>query len=287
MGRLLGLWLGALSVLAACATSPPAGRIIAVVPGFPLPASTISVESGEQLTWVNGDPARGEIRLEFDRAPNTPDVSLKSGIYTVRFGTPGTFTYTVTSLSPSGSQLVPRRGEVIVWDRVRVAAPLTPKPEAASPSSTPKVAPPPQPSPDIPPVGADITRLKGSAQVYVAYHYQPEHGIILKLERGTTRPSTLRPGSPIVLAVTYTLVAPPDAGPLAVKETRTIRFGDQDLRQVEKTVKVASGTYSSEYRLTVPSDAAEGPYTVTTIVEVPSATGIRAQVSSTFSVSPP
>jgi hypothetical protein len=294
VGRLLALWLGALSLMVGCATSPPAGQIVAVVPGFPLTASTISVESGEQLTWVNGDPARGEIQVEFDRVPNMPDVSLKSGIYTARFDTPGTYAYTVTSVSSSGTRLVPRRGEVIVWERAPVAAPVASRPEAAPPGSTPPLASPPRPSsdippttPDIPPIGADITRLKGSAQAYVAYHYQADHGIVLKLERATVKPSALRPGSSAVLAVMYTLMAPQEAGRLAVKETRTIQFGGQDLRQVEKTVKIASGTYSSEYRLTVPPDAAEGPYTVTTTVEVPSAKGIRGQVSSTFSVSPP
>lgn len=286
MARLSSALVGILLGLGACATLP-LGRIIPLVPGFPLPASTIGVEPGEQLTWVNGDPARGEIQLEFDRVPNVPDVSAKSGTYTVRFSAPGTYTYTVTSLSRSGLQLVPRRGEVVVRERVPVAAPVTPKPEAASPSPIPQPAPLPQPGPDVPPVGAEITRLKGSAEVYMAYHYQPEHGIILKLERGTTKPSTLRPGSQVILAVTYTILVSREAGPLVVKETRTIRFGDQDLRRAEKIVTVASGTYSSEHRLTVPSDAAEGPYTVTTIIEVPSAIGVRGQVSSTFSVSLP
>lgn len=294
MGRLLGLVLGTLSLIVGCVTSAPAGRVIAVVPGFPLTASTISVETGEQLTWVNGDPARGEIQVEFDRVANMPDVSLKSGIYTARFGTPGAYAYTVTSVSPSGTQLVPRRGEVIVWNKALAAAPSASSPGATSPGSAPPRASAPQPAsdtppatPDVPPIGADITRLKGRAQVYVAYHYQPDHGIVLKLEHATTKPSTLRPGSSVVLAVTYTLMAPQETGPLAVKEIRTIRFGDQDLRQVEKTVRVASGTYSSDYRLTIPPDAAEGVYTVTTTVEVPSAKGVRGEASSTFSVSPP
>jgi hypothetical protein len=52
-------------------------------------------------------------------------------------------------------------------------------------------------------------------------------------------------------------------------------------------VTVASGTYSSEHRLTVPPDAAEGSYTVTTLIEVPSATKVGGQVSSMFSVRRP
>ena len=126
--------------------------------------------------------------------------------------------------------------------------------------------------------------MKSGADVYVAHGYQPEQGIVLKVERGATAPATLRPGSQVVLGVTYTILAPPEVPPLVVKETRTIRFGDQDLRRLEKTVTVPPGTYSSEQRLTVPPDAAEGPYTVTTTIELPSAARIRGQVSSVFSV---
>jgi len=40
--------------------------------------------------------ARGEIKMEFDRVPSMPEVSSKSGIYTARFGSAGTYPYTVT-----------------------------------------------------------------------------------------------------------------------------------------------------------------------------------------------
>jgi hypothetical protein len=278
--RLLGALLVALSSVAACATPAPTGRIIPLVPGYPLSADPIGAEPGEQLTWVNGDPARGEIQLEFDRVSSMPEVSSKSGVYTARFGAAGTYPYTVTGLSRSGVQLVPRRGEVVVRERTPAGAPGAPGPEPPAPGRRPS----PPPGRDTPPVGADISRLKGSAEVYLAYHYQSEHGIVLKVERGAAAPASLRPGSQVVLAVTYTIIAPPEVPPLVVKETRTIRFGDQDLRRLEKTVTVAPGTYSSEQRLTVPPDAAEGPYTVTTTVELPSAARIRGQVSSGFSV---
>ena len=277
MSRLLGALVVGLSSLAACTTPAPTGRIIPLVPGYPLSADPIGAEPGEQLTWVNGDPARGEIQLEFDRVSSMPEVSSKSGVYTARFGAAGTYPYTVTGLSRSGVQLVPRRGEVVVREQTPAGAP---GPEAASPVRPPS----PPPRRDTPPVGADISRLKGTAEVYLAYHYQSEHGIVLKVERGAAAPASLRPGSQVILAVTYTILAPPEVPPLVVKETRTIRFGDQDLRRLEKTVTVAPGTYSSEQRLTVPPDAAEGSYNVTTTIELPSAARIRGQVSSAFSV---
>ena len=277
VSRLLGALVVGLSSLAACTTPAPTGRIIPLVPGYPLSADPIGAEPGEQLTWVNGDPARGEIQLEFDRVSSMPEVSSKSGVYTARFGAAGTYPYTVTGLSRRGVSLVPRRGEVVVRERTPASAP---GPEAAAPVRPPS----PPPRRDTPPVGADISRLKGTAEVYLAYHYQSEHGIVLKVERGAAAPASLRPGSQVILAVTYTILAPPEVPPLVVKETRTIRFGDQDLRRLEKTVTVAPGTYSSEQRLTVPPDAAEGSYNVTTTIELPSAARIRGQVSSAFSV---
>jgi hypothetical protein len=267
--RLPGAAAIALWSLTACATPAPTGRIIPLVPGYPLSAASVGAEPGEQLTWVNGDPARGEVKIEFDRVSTMPDVSSKSGVYTARFGAAGTYPFTVTGLSRSGVELVPRRGEVVVRERSAAAPPVTPAP---------------RPALDTPPVGADISRLKSSAEVSLAYHYQPEHGIVLKVERGAAAPSSLRPGSQVVLGVTYTNIAPAEVPPLVVKEVRIIRFGDQDLRRLEKTVTVAPGSYSSEQRLTVPRDAAEGPYTVTTTIELPSAARIRGQVSSEFSV---
>lgn len=283
MSRLLGALMVALASLTACATPAPSGRIIPLVPGYPLSAESIGAEPGEELTWVNGDPARGEVKIEFDRVSTMPAVSSRSGVYTARFGAAGTYPYTVTGLSRGGVELVPRRGEVVVRERPVPAAPGAVRPEAAAPGRPPAPAAP-RPSSDAPPVGADISRLKSGAEVSLAYHYQPEHGIVLKVERGAAAPSSLRPGSQVVLAVTYTIIAPPEVPPLVVKETRTIRFGDQDLQRLEKTVTVAPGTYSSEQRLTVPPDAAEGPYTVTMTIELPSAARIRGQVSSGFSV---
>lgn len=281
--RLLGILVVALSSLTACATSAPPGRIIPLVPGYPLSAESIGAEPGEELTWVNGDPARGEVKIEFDRVATMPAVSSKAGVYTARFGAAGTYPYTVTARSRSGVELVPRRGEVVVRERPVATAPGTARPEPTTPARPPG-PPAPHPASDAPPVGSDISRLKSGAEVALAYQYQPEHGIVLKVERGAAAPSSLRPGAQVVLAVTYTIIAPPDVPPLVVKETRIIRFGDQDLRRLEKTVTVAPGTYASEQRLTVPADAAEGPYTVTMTIELPSAARIRGQVSSGFSV---
>ncbi len=159
MSRRLGALVLVLSSLAACATPAPSGRIIPLVPGYPLSAESISAEPGEQLTWVNGDPARGQIKIEFDRVSSMPAVSSKSGVYTARFGAAGTYPYTVTGLGRTGIELVPRRGEVVVRERPAAAAPGAGRPEGAAPGRPPG-APTPRPALDAAPVGADIARLE-------------------------------------------------------------------------------------------------------------------------------
>jgi hypothetical protein len=257
--------------------------VIPVVPGFPLEAAIVQVEPGDRLTWVNGDQSRGAFHIEFDQAPGVPEVSSTSGAYTARFGTAGTYTYTITATTRTGVPLIARSGQVVVGERVGAAPPPLAPPPRVEPS-------PPAPTPasaDVLPLGSGISRVKGGTEVFAAYHYRPDQGIVLKVERGTAEPATLRPGAEVNLRVTYTVLAPGDAKPQRVKEIRTVRYGSQDLRRLEKEVTVSSGTYASEYRLTIPPDAAEGPYSVTTIVEIPSAALARGEVSSAFSVIAP
>jgi plastocyanin len=279
LGVVLSVMLGAVG----CATTTGTNRVIPVVPGFPLEAAIVQVEPGDRLTWVNGDQSRGAFRIEFDQAPGVPEVSSTSGAYTARFGTAGTYTYTITAATRTGVPLIARSGQVVVGERVGAAPPPLAPPPRVEPS-------PPAPTPasaDVLPLGSGISRVKGGTEVFAAYHYRPDQGIVLKVERGTAEPATLRPGAEVNLRVTYTVLAPGDAKPQRVKEIRTVRYGSQDLRRLEKEVTVSSGTYASEYRLTIPPDAAEGPYSVTTIVEIPSAALARGEVSSAFSVIAP
>jgi len=129
--------------------------------------------------------------------------------------------------------------------------------------------------------------VKDGTAVYAAYQYRPEQGIVLKVEHGTAEPAVPRPGSEVNLRVTYTVLAPRDGKPVTVKEIRSVRFGNQELRRLVRDVTVSSGTYSSEHRLIIPTDAVEGSYTVTTVVEIPEAAQARGEVSSPFSVIAP
>jgi hypothetical protein len=279
LGVVLAVMLGAVG----CATAPPPNRVIPVVPGFPLEARLVHVGPGDRLTWVNGDESRGSFRIEFDPAPGGPQVSWASGVYTGHFTTPGTYTYTITATTRTGLRLVARSGQVVVGDRAGAAPPaVAPPPKPDVPTS----APTPTPA-DALPVGTGINRLKGGPEAYAAYQYRPEQGIVLKVGPGTVEPSMLRPGAEVNLRVTYTVLAPRDANPLKVKELRTVRYGNQELRRLEKDVAVSSGTYSSEHRLIIPRDAAEGSYSVITVVEIPAAALARGEVSSVFSVLAP
>lgn len=279
LGVVLAVMLGAIG----CASAPGTNRVIPIVPGFPLEATVVSVGMGDRLTWINGDQSRGAFRIEFEPAPGAPDVSSTSGTYTARFGTPGTFTYTITASTRTGVPLVARSGQVVVRDPAGTAPP----PVAPPPKPDLSTSAPPPAATDALPVGTGIKRLKGAPEAYAAYHYRPEQGILLKVGPGTVEPSMLRPGAEINLRVTYTVLAPRDGNPLKVKEVRTVRYGNQDLRRLEKDVAVSSGTYSSEHRLIIPRDAAEGAYSVTTIVEIPAAALARGEASSVFSVLAP
>jgi len=281
LGVVLAVMLGAVG----CATTTGTTRVIPVVPGFPLEAAIVQVEPGDRLTWVNGDQSRGAFRIEFDQAPGVPEVSSTSGAYTARFGTAGTYTYTITAATRTGVPLVARSGQVVVGERAGAAPPPVAPPPRLEPSPP---APTPAPAPaDVLPLGTGISRVKAGTEVFAVYQYRPDQGIVLKVERGTAEPATLRPGAEVNLRVTYTVLAPGDAKPQRVKEIRTVRYGNQDLRRLEKEVTVSSGTYASEHRLTIPSDAAEGSYSVTTIVEIPSSALARGEVSSAFSVVAP
>jgi len=276
-GVVLAVVLGAVG----CATGP--NRVIPVVPGFPLEAPVLQVQPGDRLTWVNGDQARGTFRIEFERAPGGPDVSSKSDIHTARFGTPGTYAYTIIAATRTGAPLMPRSGQVVVQQRTGAEirpAPPPRSPEGPAPASTPV-------PPDTLPLGAGISRVKDGTAVYAAYQYRPEQGIVLKVEHGTAEPAVPRPGSEVNLRVTYTVLAPRDGKPVTVKEIRSVRFGNQELRRLVRDVTVSSGTYSSEHRLIIPTDAVEGSYSVTTVVEIPEVAQARGEVSSPFSVIAP
>jgi hypothetical protein len=75
----------------------------------------------------------------------------------------------------------------------------------------------------------------------------------------------LTPGESAALRAQYTVAA--ESGTVDVKETRIVRFNGAVLTTLTKVVPRSGGLVGSEYRLKIPQNAAEGWYTVTTMVE--------------------
>jgi hypothetical protein len=107
---------------------------------------------------------------------------------------------------------------------------------------------------------------------------------LLALELTSVQHPRLHPGETANLRAYYRVAS---SAPLSVKETRVIAYNDTVLATLTRTVTRPSGTVGSECRLPIPSDAAEGWYTLTTVVEEasPSArAGEREQAHTTFYV---
>lgn len=90
-------------------------------------------------------------------------------------------------------------------------------------------------------------------------------GPVLKLERTAVQRPRLSPGDPTSLLAEYSVTSP--AGTIDVKETRIIEFNGTVLSKLVKTVSRSNGPAGSEYQMRIPQDAAEGWYTVTTVLE--------------------
>lgn len=109
-------------------------------------------------------------------------------------------------------------------------------------------------------------KIKGSTTAAAAHAYSPQQGVVAKIDKTAATPQQLKPGDQIVLRTDYTVLAPPEKGQVKVKEIRTILFNNQELGRVEKDSELATGTYETQHSMILPEDAAEGRYTVKTLV---------------------
>jgi hypothetical protein len=107
-------------------------------------------------------------------------------------------------------------------------------------------------------------------------------GPALKLEHTVVQRPRLSPGDPALLRAQYSVIAP--SGSVEVKETRIIRFNGAVLTTLTKVAPRSSGPVGSEYHLNIPRDAAEGWYTVTTVIEPAQTTrsAVKDQSNATF-----
>jgi uncharacterized protein DUF4384 len=104
--------------------------------------------------------------------------------------------------------------------------------------------------------------LKGSTRAV--------RGQVVLAETAVQRPR-LSPGDAAALRALYDVAAATD-----VRETRIIRYDGLVLAKIERVVSRPPGSVESEYRVNVPKDAAEGWYSVTTVVEPAKTTTTRS-----------
>jgi outer membrane lipoprotein SlyB len=110
-------------------------------------------------------------------------------------------------------------------------------------------------------------QVKTREQATADLNYRPEQGLVTRLDGTSVIPQQVRPGDQVMLQTQYVILAPPQSGPVKVKETRTIFFNNQLVKQFEKETVLEFGTHNLQQVITLPNTAAEGPYTVVTTVQ--------------------
>ena len=106
------------------------------------------------------------------------------------------------------------------------------------------------------------------AEAVAASGYDPAQGIVVRVERVQTDPTTLRPGETVKLAATYTVLTPNATQTVTVRETREVRQGGNLVANPTTEFSRANGTFTSALPITLPATAHRGAYEVTTTVAV-------------------
>ena len=262
--------LAGVLVLGSCVGAPGV-RTVTVTPAHKLDPPTLQIAPGQGVTWASREAA-SDLVIEFYK-DGAPQVRGTGAAPVARFDKPGRYPYALLTrlMTPSGPGAVERMlGEIVV---------------GVPPTSEPGV---PEPSPSGPSsLGPDVVRLRSSPDAARVYDYRSQQGIVIKIERTAVSPTALRAGEQVVLEAQYTLLVPPESGPVKIKEIWVIRFASSELGRMEKNAVLGSGTYTSQQRLKLPEDAPAGNYTLTTRIETPQAgTVTMDQASAALVVRP-
>jgi len=132
-----------------------------------------------------------------------------------------------------------------------------------------------------------VKQLTPRGEAAAAANYTPQQGVVTKIERVVTTPQQLRPGDQLTFRSQYTVLGPPQTNQITVREARTVFFNDQPLTELPvRELILTQGTTEIQSSITLPADAAEGPYRVTTTVEPLAVPNPRkGQASTAFVVS--
>jgi hypothetical protein len=111
-----------------------------------------------------------------------------------------------------------------------------------------------------------VDKQRDARQTAQAYNYQPSRGTMVRIENSAALPKTVRQGEQVVIKMTYALLGAGAGQGLEVTETREIRHKGELFGKPEMRVVREDGTYTSSMPVTIPSNAADGTYTVVTTV---------------------
>jgi hypothetical protein len=130
-----------------------------------------------------------------------------------------------------------------------------------------------------------VRQVRAREQAAAEAGYTPAQGIVTKIEKAAATPQQLKPGDRLTFQAQYTVLAPPQTKEVKVTESRTIYFDNRHLIDLpQKSLTLAQGTNEIQDSMSLPKDAAEGLYLMTTSVEPVVANAQKAQVSTPFIV---
>ncbi len=131
-----------------------------------------------------------------------------------------------------------------------------------------------------------VKQLRVRDEAVAALGYTAQQGVVARIDQVNAAPGQLKPGEQLTFQAQYTVLGPPDGLQIKVKESRTLFFNDQPLTELpSREMPLLQGTNQVQHSLTIPADAAEGAYRVTTIIEpVGPGGGRRGQASTAFVV---
>jgi plastocyanin len=270
-GRVVVVLMGLALALGSCATTTwPVYERVVVKQGRYLDPRSLEIAPGAKVQFSN-DTIGGEVEIEFARsAASPPSIEGSPASPVVRFDKPGRYPYVITGRSPT----IGGRSPLIVKDRgeIVVRSPVTGPGPAEGASTRP-----------------DIVPVRDSREAAAAHRYSDQQGLVLKMESGNATPPEVKAGEPVFLEAHYTVLAPPPASQIRVKEVWTVSLNGDELGKLEKDAGLGPGTWASQQRLVLPEDAVAGSYVVTTRIEVAAVGQALATTQSTirFVVRPP
>ncbi len=109
-------------------------------------------------------------------------------------------------------------------------------------------------------------QIRSAQMAQQSYGYSPSRGNIVAVEQASVSPSRVRPGEPVKMDVTYTVLTPENQPTTATIIREVAVGGRQIVQPYQVTASNPNGTYSDSAQLTLPKDAPRGSYTVVTKV---------------------